>query len=476
MVVKIKYSSLYISDNLHLLGMMDMLREITTEPMLILYSLFLYMARFTRQQFFESIICKNLGNSVQNISCDNVDKSDPSFAKISDKTEDLLSYLQLFETLIPLIVVVVVGPLSDVYGRKWFMLVNLVGCIFLPLGYFWLNFLENVPLWLLLVPSIPASLTGFDSVLFNTVYSYAGDASHGTSARAASIRFIIIDTLQNLFSPAGLYGGSFILRVGGYAYLFGISTGIVTVSVLYIAFCIPNIIPKKVTALHVEIAENRTLFQRVWGFFVALFSCVLERRSGYGRAVVNILLCILGIHSITYTCDNNVSFLFLQEKFGFDETSFADIQAIRMLLLGVGSLLLVAIINFTSLDVLIIGIIGTISRLAYYLEYSLADQYWVLNLGNILGSIGGTVPAACKIIIASIVEPAQLGKINTFVALLEALLPLGFVPVFDWVWRTTNSTDPGLSFLVTAGVLVIILILFCFVTFLRRGSKHERST
>ena len=133
---------------------------------------------------------------------------------------------------------------------------------------------------------------------------------------------------------------------------------------------------------------------------------------------------------------------------------------------------MVAFINLNNLNVLILGIIGTLSRLAYYLEYALADHTWVLYLGNILGSIGGTVPAVCKIIIASIAEPAQLGKLNTFVALLEALLPLAFVPVFDQVWRLTSNTFPGLNFLITSAVLVINLVMFLIVTDLRLKRKQ----
>ena len=39
---------------------------------------------------------------------------------------------------------------------------------------------------------------------------------------------------------------------------------------------------------------------------------------------------------------------------------------------------------------------------------------------------------------AGIVEPAELGKLNTFVALLEAIIPLAFVPVFDQVHKTSS--------------------------------------
>ena len=49
------------------------------------------------------------------------------------------------------------------------------------------------------------------------------------------------------------------------------------------------------------------------------------------------------------------------------------------------------------------------------------------------------MPSCCKILMAAIVQPAELGKLNTFVALLEAVIPLAFVPVFDQV-RKNSST------------------------------------
>ena len=185
------------------------------------------------------------------------------------------------------------------------------------------------------------------------------------------------------------------------------------------------------------------------------------------------LLFILGLHSITYTCDSNISFLFLQLKFGFNRVMFSNIQSVRMLMAGFGSLLLIFMINFTDMNVLVIGLIGTISRLGYYLEYALACKLWVLYLGNSLGAFGGTIPAVCKIIMARIVDPSDLGKLNTFVALIEALLPLAFVPIFDQVWKLTSSVWPGLSFLITSGVLFIILIMFTILSTIK-SLKEEK--
>ena len=78
-------------------------------------------------------------------------------------------------------------------------------------------------------------------------------------------------------------------------------------------------------------------------------------------------------------------------------------------------------------------------------------------------SCTGTLPPVCKIIIARVVDSSELGKINTFVTLLEALIPLAFVPVFDRLWIISADNLPGLDFLVTAGIFGIIFILLVIV-------------
>ena len=112
-------------------------------------------------------------------------------------------------------------------------------------------------------------------------------------------------------------------------------------------------------------------------------------------------------------------------------------------------------------------------------RYALAKTKLALYLGNAIGTFGGkkrkkqvfevlisctgTLPPVCKIIIARVVDSSELGKLNTFVTLLEALIPLAFVPVFDRLWIISADKLPGLDFLVTAGIFGIIFILLVIV-------------
>ena len=52
-----------------------------------------------------SLVCRT--NS--SVDCSSVDRTDPQFRETVDRTEDLLSYLQLLETSLPLVVVCLVS-------------------------------------------------------------------------------------------------------------------------------------------------------------------------------------------------------------------------------------------------------------------------------------------------------------------------------------------------------------------------------
>ena len=55
-----------------------------------------------------------------------------------------------------------------------------------------------------------------DAVAIDPMYSYAGDISHKSDKRSASIWFLIIDTFTYLFTPLGIYCGDIILKHFGF--------------------------------------------------------------------------------------------------------------------------------------------------------------------------------------------------------------------------------------------------------------------
>ena len=314
--------------------------------------------------------------------CGSLDRADPRFEETVDQTEDLLSYLQLLETGLPLLIICLVrthqchgaqvGPLSDTYGRKWILFGNLAVTSLQPLGYLLLHLLPftSLPTWILILPSIPASLVGFDTVVSNTVFSYAGDVSHGKSSRSTSIRFIILDTISALFTPVGLYGGDFILKRGGFTWLFAVVTACCALSSAYALVFVKNIIPfrSEEETKEDESDEEKPVYMKLFHLLSGLVTSVTKKRKGWGRFAIILLIVILGTHAISYTTDSNICFIFLQTKFGFDQNDFSVIQSIRFALTGGGALFMIGVIQLTDINVLVIGLISSLSKLGYYLE------------------------------------------------------------------------------------------------------------
>ena len=261
------------------------------------------------------------------------------------------------------------GPLSDRYGRKWFMVANQVGYTLRPLGYLLLSLIpsHNLSTWMLALPSVPTALAGMDALAFNLVYSYAGDISHRASNRSASFRFLIIETLSYLLMPVGIYSGNFIFQNAGYIWLFASITILCGMSAIYTLFFIHNIIPHREDS-EGDKEQEKTLPVKVFKILRDLVSSLTKRRSGLGRSIIIILIAILGTHAICYTCDSTITFVFLQTQLGFNENQISIIQSVRSALIGVGGLLTIGLIQLTDVNVMVIGLINCLSKLGYYLE------------------------------------------------------------------------------------------------------------
>ena len=221
---------------------------------------------------------------------------------------------------------------------------------------------------MLALPSVPTSLAGMDALAFNLVYSYAGDLSQGASNRAASFRFLIIETLAYLLSPLGIYFGNLIFQRAGYTWLFATVTFLCGLSAVYTLLFIPNIIPHSEDSEYGKEEEEKSLLKKLYKILEDLVLSIAKKRPCYGRSIITILIGILGTHAISYTCDSTVSFVFLQTQLGFNENEISIIQSIRSALIGVGGLLMIGLIQLTNVNVMLIGLINCLCKLGYYLE------------------------------------------------------------------------------------------------------------
>ena len=207
-----------------------------------------------------------------------------------------------------------------------------------------------------------------DAVAINAMYSYAGDISHKSDKRSTSIQFLIIDTFTYIFTP--LHWG-FTVVTSSLSILVSLRflsvTSIFCISAVYAILSLSNIVPytKKRKWKGEEGKADRMKPLKI---LHELTHTLTKKRSQYGRGVIIILLMILCTHYISYTTDTNISYIDLQKKLGLWESEISNILAIGLVVCGVGNLLLMAVIHFSDINVMVVGLISCLSELGYYLE------------------------------------------------------------------------------------------------------------
>ena len=95
---------------------------------------------------------------------------------------------------------------------------------------------------------------------------------------------------------------------------------------------------------------------------------------------------------------------------------------------------------------------------------------WVLFVGSCLGFLSAFAAIVIRSLLSKCVSPAELGKIFSLLASLEAAVPLFAAPLFSLVYTATLDSWPGAVFAVQAGIFVLSGLGF---TYIHRLLRHN---
>ena len=74
------------------------------------------------------------------------------------------------------------------------------------------------------------------------------------------------------------------------------------------------------------------------------------------------------------------------------------------------------------------------------------------------------------------VSNTELGKINAVLSALENVLPIVAIQGYSYIWQLTDKTYPGTIFFVSAGIILINLILAIYVHISLGGKRMSEVT
>jgi len=114
-------------------------------------------------------------------------------------------YQSIVEAFIPVLFALFLGPWTDKHGMKFPMLLTFCGYCFSSLLYCVASMVPHIPPSLLLLCSVPISLTGGLVALLLSAFAYISGRS---SVANRSFRIAVLEGCWFLGSPLGFLGGA----------------------------------------------------------------------------------------------------------------------------------------------------------------------------------------------------------------------------------------------------------------------------
>ncbi|KMT08414.1 hypothetical protein BVRB_6g140910 [Beta vulgaris subsp. vulgaris] len=348
-----------------------------------------------------------------------------------------------------MVVLPLLGQLSDEYGRKPMLLITISTAIF-PFALLAINQSREFVYAYYVLRTISHIIS--QGSIFCTAVAYTADVIEDTK-RAATFSWI-----TGLFSASHVLG-NVLARFLPEKYIFHISIALLTFCPIYILFFLPETVKQK---------QKEELQSSLLSKFLA-FPKARYNSMRYAANVVVSSPTLRGISLVSFFYElgmSGISYVllyYLKAAFGFNKNQFSEI----LMVVGVGSIIsqiwMLPLINpLVGEKAILCG--ALLASIAYALFYGFAWAYWVPYLSASFGVIYVLVKPSTYAIISKGSSPTDQGKAQGFVAGVQSiasfLSPLVMSPLTSWFLSENAPFDcKGFSIICSSLSLIVALII-----------------
>ncbi|XP_054264329.1 proton-coupled folate transporter-like isoform X1 [Macrosteles quadrilineatus] len=390
--------------------------------------------------------------------------TEPISATIEDliqpSTADVIMARALVESLIPSLLTLLVGPWSDINGRKPFLVIALAGQMISYLTWGCLALLHGINPPTFLFASLPISLTGGSPIIFLLVYCYITDI---TDDHSRPFRLSLLTLAIFTSSIVGIAFAPVIVAVqdtlNPYPLVFFISTTILAVTVIYTIFVIRET---------VDVLPDRDscLFEmsHLTHMAVACFS----KREGRARFMILAIIACLSINVFINEGEGAILYLSAREMFSWslsDYTIFLCVNCIAGPGSVVGVWLSTSLLGLSNMQA---ASVTLATRLIRSPVMALATAGWHFYLANLVCFFSCAYAPLVRSELGRLVPREDLGKIFALTAFLESMTTVPATPLYTTVYTATYLYAPGIVYWLSAGFTVMAVILLTSVVIAQR--------
>ena len=433
---------------------------IVLEPLIILFSM-VFMNGVTMQDIYLEKI-KTMDNQT-NTTDDELQK----------ETSDFIRNTMTTQTAISVLVLLISGPLSDKYGRKFGILwtVGLTGLANISFGVLYFidrNNIYEFGIDFYYIPIVILGLSGGNFNFFLAVFSYIGDLSN-LMPETRLKRFTFSEASISIGIIIGFFSGGLITEYLGNLYVFVVCTLLCFVAFLYGALRIQNIVPGKVEE-NEETEHEKKITERI----LSALSTPFKRREGSVRLKIMLLCTIFILQEMPWMFDDILMVLYTKDKFNWSPEALLDFKSVFWILINLGDFLCFPfLVKCLSLPLMLVGCLTTISRAGYYGLVATCSKPYCLYIAAVVNCLGGVQSIIVRSSLAAELPPTELGTIFGILEILVAMVPLAVAPLASWIYNLTLDVYPGSWALVSMVILVGQLPFFLGLFFVSVGNKQE---
>ncbi|KAF8764214.1 proton-coupled folate transporter-like [Argiope bruennichi] len=396
--------------------------------------------------------------------CDNLDNYTDIKSSVAKMATNYELGHNLIQTAPAVLISCFVGPWSDQYGRKIPLLIAIVGMALNTFGsaicaYFLYSRIEYY-----YIPAIFTGCFGGVVTVLTVIYSYASDT---TVEVGRTMKYAFLEMALGLSQPLGVGAGGWIYKFWGYPAVFLTSAAGLTVSFVLVALFLPETRGQaNHDALKTKLKNLFTLKTLKEGFAAAV-----KQRPNQGRKQILLLIICMCFIVIATNSTGNVNYIFAHLVYNWDNTTFSTSRAVYSVIGVVVLVIVVPILKYFKSGDPVLGLIGTISILLKYVGIGLALKPAVYHIANILGSLSGCASLAGRSRISKVVSDEDIGKVFSFVATSEALLPILTTVLISQIFTASLEIYPAMPYIVLALCLILPLGVFGWMTRLPNASS-----
>lgn len=443
-----------------------MISMITVEPILACYVMPSVLSALATQNLYLEKACRvNLG--FDHHVCDALTRRETSNYTAEEEAVQTLvasvtGWKTVLQSFLPCGILIFLGAYSDRVGqRKFCMLLPIVGEFLTSIGLI-VNtyFFYELPVEAAAVTeAIFPALTGGWFTMFMGVFSYIADV---TTEEQRTLRIGIVNLFHSVGVPVGAALSGILVRKIGLYGVFSVSATLYILSFLYGYLRI-----KEVKKSNLKSSNN--CCEWMSDFFDTRYvkeTLMVAFKNGPNNRRLRVIMLVVVLCVIIGPIygEMSVMYLFTRFRFNWNEVDFSMFSTYAMCTSLVGTLFSVGVFShLLKYDDAIIGVISCTSKILAGFMYAFATQTWQMYIAPLIEIFNGTSFIAMRSMVSKLVEKDELGKVNSFYGVAEAMMPLIYAPMYTTVYTATIKTFPGAFFLLGGGLTMPAVLIFLWL-------------